>query len=71
MVNTILKKNPDYKDSFHLPSTIPHEHEGDQQGFISHGSSETLRNSNANLPFCVSADGMMNSTFARKLRKEE
>ena len=71
MVNTILKENPDYNDCFLLHSTVPFEHEGDQQVFLSHGSGETLRTSNANLAFCVSVDGKMTTTFARKLCEQK
>ena len=71
MVNTILKENPYYNDCFLLHSTFPFEHERDQQVFLSHGSGETLRTSNANLAFCVSADGKMTTTFARKLCEQE
>ena len=44
-----LRENPDYNDCFLLYSTVPFKHEGNQQFFLSHGSSETLRTSNANL----------------------
>ena len=71
MVNTILKENPNYNDCFLLHSTVPFEHEGDQQIFLSHGSGETLRTSNANLTFCVAADGKMTITFARKLCEQK
>ena len=71
MVNTILKENPDYNDCFLLHSTVPFEHEGDQQVFFCHGSGETLRTSNANLAFCVSADGKMTTTIARKLCEQK
>ena len=71
MVNTILKENPDYNDCFLLHSTVPFEHEGDQQVFLSHGSGETLRASNANLAFCVSADGKMTTKFAKRLCEQK
>ena len=70
MGNTILK-NPDYNDCFLLHSTVSLELEEDQQVFLSHGSGEALRTSNANLAFCVWADGKMTNTFARKLCEQK